>query len=159
MLLSLKRTIFSEYSTIGELSIDGKFECFILEDRDRGLDSSQTLDEIKSVKITAQTAIPTGKYPVIYTMSRRFKRMLPLLTNVPGYDGIRIHPGNTAIDTEGCLLPGKRAEKDFVTDSRLAFNLLLDKITLPMLSSSLTIEIIRDEEKWKQYEHPITLST
>jgi hypothetical protein len=155
VILTLKRTIFSDLSTIGELSIDGKFECFILEDRDRGLDSSQTLDEIKSVKITAQTAIPTGKYSVIYTMSRRFGRMLPLLANVPGYDGIRIHAGNSPVDTEGCLLPGKRAEKDFVTDSRLAFNLLLDKITLPMLDRSLVIEVTRDEERWKTFNsHP-----
>ena len=152
MILTLKRTIFSDLSTIGELSIDGKLECFILEDMDRGLDSSQTLDEIRAVKITAQTAIPTGKYSVIYTMSRRFGRMLPLLANVPGYDGIRIHPGNSAVDTQGCLLPGKRAEKDFVTDSRLAFNLLLDKITLPMLDRSLVIEVTRDEERWKTFK-------
>src|SRR3972149_10690167 len=97
MELLLQRKIFTDKSTIGELFVDGVFECFTLEDVVRD-------DE----KIKKVTAIPDGIYTVLVTWSPRFKRQLPLLIDVPGFDGIRIHPGNTADDTEGCLLVGEK---------------------------------------------------
>jgi hypothetical protein len=97
----------SPKSTVSTVKVDGQPHQFILEDRDRGLTSEMNLDDIKREKVYGGTAIPTGRYRVLVTMSARFKRMLPLLVGVPGYSGIRIHPGNRHVDTDGCLLPGK----------------------------------------------------
>jgi 4-hydroxy-3-methylbut-2-en-1-yl diphosphate synthase IspG/GcpE len=141
MEILLKRTTFTEESTIGELYVDGKFECYILEDKDRGLKSSMSLKEIQEKKVYAKTAIPTGKYLVANTHSPRFEKYLPLLLNVPGYAGIRIHPGNYAKDTEGCLLPGVTKGKDFVGSSRIAFNNLFKKIRAAEKKEKITITI------------------
>lgn len=92
MELLLKRKHRTDKSTIGELSINGNFECYILEDKDRGLDSSMTLAEIKAQKVYGATAIPAGRYRVAFTFSNRFQKYLPLLIDVPGYEGVRIHP-------------------------------------------------------------------
>lgn len=103
--------------TLGRLYIDGRFECFTLEDEYRGDDPSK--------KVKAETAIPCGTYPLKLTHSPRFGRVLPLVENVPGFVGIRIHAGNDADDTEGCLLVGTSRGtlngKDAVLDSRTAF--------------------------------------
>lgn len=128
MELLLKRVERTDTSTIGELSIDGDFECFILEDKDRGLHREMPLDEIKEKKVFAQTAIPTGRYDVAITFSNRFKQYLPLIMGVPGYEGIRIHPGNFAADTEGCLLPGTSKDANAVLNSRSAFRSLFAKM-------------------------------
>lgn len=106
MELKLKRYILTSKSTISDLFIDGHYFCKILEDTDRGLTSDMPIDEIKKIKVQGQTAIPKGRYEVILSMSARFKKLLPEILNVPGYLGIRIHPGNKPGDTEGCLLPG-----------------------------------------------------
>ncbi len=103
MELILKRETFTNESTIGSLTIDGKFECFILEDKDRGLTDSMPLAEIVATKVYGKTAIPYGRYEIDWTMSARFKVMMPILLNVKGYSGIRIHKGNTEIDSLGCL--------------------------------------------------------
>ena len=124
MKIVLNRDIKSVNSTTGKLSIDGEFQCFVLEDEDRGLNSSMSLEEIIAKKVPGQTCIPQGEYKVIITHSNRFNRDLPLLVNVPGYDGIRIHPGNTAADTEGCLLPGEARSVDTVLNSRSAWQKL-----------------------------------
>jgi hypothetical protein len=128
MELHLKRTTKGERYTIGDLYINGAFECFILEDVDRGLNQHMTIQELASRKIKAQTAIPTGKYEIAITFSNRFKKYLPLLISVPGFDGIRIHPGNTHEDTEGCLLPGEFRDRDRVINSRKTFNKLFQKL-------------------------------
>lgn len=128
MELLLDRDVYSRNSTIGVLYVDGKFECFILEDRDRELSNNMNLAEIQKRKVYAKTAIPTGRYEIIITPSNRFKRRLPLLVNVPGFEGIRIHTGNTNEDTEGCLLPGQTRGVDFVGNSRVAFNNLFNKL-------------------------------
>lgn len=116
MELALVRTTFTDASTIGELSLDGTRECHTLEDR------------VRPQKIAKETAIPEGRYEVVINESPRFKRRLPLLMNVPGYTGVRIHSGNTASDTEGCILVGKTAGKDRIGESRLALKDLLDKL-------------------------------
>ena len=99
--LTLIRKIKTDKSTIGELFINGEFQCYILEDTDRGLYQDMPLQELLSKKIYGETAIPTGTYEVVISFSNRFKKYLPLLLNVPGYEGIRIHPGNYAKDTLG----------------------------------------------------------
>ena len=116
MELTLKRFEVTKNSTIGKLLIDGNFECYTLEDIER------------DVKVKAETAIPKGKYKVIITPSNRFKRDLPLLLNVPNFEGIRIHAGNTNQDTEGCILVGQTKSKDFVGGSRKAFERLFAKM-------------------------------
>ena len=119
MNLKLIRKIFTSESTIGELYVDEVFECYILEDvvRDDG------------VKVDGETAIPYGKYPVTVTYSPRFSRYLPLLNNVPNYSGVRIHSGNTAADTEGCLITGTTQGENIVLQSRDAFNKLYPKLS------------------------------
>jgi hypothetical protein len=76
-------------------------------------------------KTKGKTAIPEGRYPVVVTLSPRFHRWLPLLVGVPHYDGIRIHSGNTAEDTEGCILVGRNTEVGRVNDSRRALSRLM----------------------------------
>lgn len=107
---------------------DGQKWCSILEDKDRGLSSSMSKDEIAKAKVYGKTAIPTGRYRVTITYSNAFKKMLPLLNGVPGYEGIRIHSGNSAADTSGCLLPGCNDKPGWVSNSRYWFNRLYDII-------------------------------
>jgi len=128
MELQLKREIFTDISTIGSLTIDGKFECYILEDKDRGINNTLTLEQIMRVKVYGKTAIPYGRYEVDWTMSARFKVKMPILLNVIGYSGIRIHKGNTEIDSLGCLLCGTRKLSNRITESTIATNKLYAKI-------------------------------
>lgn len=116
--LRLQRTWLTDRSTIGELSIDGAFECFTLEDvvREPG------------VKVPGQTAIPAGRYSIVVTPSQRFHEDLPLLLDVPGFEGIRIHAGNTDRDTEGCILVGRTRSTDFIGESRAALATFLPKL-------------------------------
>ncbi len=116
MELLLKRDKSSSQSTIGELLIDGAHECFTLE------------DIVRPVKIKNETAIPAGRYNVVISPSPRFGRDMPLLEDVPGYEGVRIHWGNTAKDTEGCILVGTTKDTDFIGHSRDEFTPLFDKL-------------------------------
>src|SRR6185503_20455515 len=124
MELELKRRWFTTLSTIGELFIDGEWFCFILEDKMRELPGVP----VEQWKIKGRTAIPVGRYQVVIAPSARFKRDLPRLLRVPGFEGILIHPGNTAVDTEGCLLPGLTRAADKVLSSRVAFSRLFAKL-------------------------------
>lgn len=128
MELQLKREIFTDISTIGTLTIDGVFECYILEDKDRGINNTLSLEQIMRVKVYGKTAIPYGRYEVDWTMSARFKKMMPILLNVVGWSGIRIHAGNTEIDSLGCLLCGTRKLSNRITESTIATNKLYAKI-------------------------------
>jgi hypothetical protein len=128
MELQLKREIFTDISTIGTLSIEGKFECFVLEDKDRGLSDTMSLEKIAGTKVYGKTCIPYGRYEIDWTMSARFKVFMPILLNVKGYAGIRIHKGNTEIDSLGCLLCGTRKKSNMITESTLATRNLYAKI-------------------------------
>lgn len=140
MELLLTRITRNEFCTIAELLVDSVHECFICEDVDRGLAQSMPLEEIKSVKVPGKTAIPSGRYEVVVSFSNRFQKPLPLLLGVPGFEGIRIHPGNTAADTEGCLLPGKVHTDVSVGNSREAFHDLFDKIKAATEKVFITIQ-------------------
>lgn len=128
----LKREASTELSTIGELTIpDLGFRCWVLE------------DPVRPVKIATKTAIAEGRYEVIVNWSNRFKRNLPLLLNVPEFQGIRIHAGNTADDTEGCLLVGHtRKRTDFIGRSKAAFDVLNDIITEALSEGKVFITIL-----------------
>lgn len=128
MELQLKREIFTDESTIGTLTIDGVFDCYILEDRDRGLNDTMSLEKIAGTKVYGKTCIPYGRYEVDWTMSARFKVMMPILLNVKGFSGIRIHKGNTEVDSLGCLLCGTRKKNNMITESTLATRNLYAKI-------------------------------
>lgn len=118
MEIILNRIAKKDSYTIGKLYIDGKYICDTCEDKDRELTDSMTVEEIKSKKVYGQTAIPTGTYTVSYTMSNRFKKMMPLINDVKGFEGIRIHSGNTAADSLGCILLGENKAVGKVLNSR-----------------------------------------
>lgn len=122
MEIKLIRKYFTNNSTIGELLIDGVFFCYVLEDkvRDFGFNGAG--------KIKGKTAIPFGKYDVVINFSNRFQKYMPQVLNVPFFEGIRIHPGNTAEDTEGCLLVGKTKGVDVVGQSVDAYRALMVKL-------------------------------
>lgn len=113
---------------IGKLYIDGQYVCDTLEDTDRGLDDKMSEEEILSKKIKGETAIPTGIYQVTITYSPKYKKNMPLINNVKGYSGIRIHSGNTNKDTEGCVLVGLNKEVGKVLNSRKMYNVLFREL-------------------------------
>ena len=141
MELELTRSVKTNRSTIGELTINGVFECFILEDKDRGLRKDMPISELMVMKIKTKTAIPKGRYEIVVSFSDKFQKMLPLLLDVPAFAGIRIHPGNTDVDTEGCLLPGKTKSPDGVGSSRIAFTALFDKIKTALQREKIFITV------------------
>ena len=128
MEILIKRIAKTDTYTIGNLYLDGQFFCNTLEDTDRGLKDSQPLLYIKAKKIFSKTAIPTGTYKVELTYSPRFKRVLPLIVGVKGFDGIRIHQGNFPKDTEGCILVGKNTFKGMVSHSLETLDKLLKRL-------------------------------
>lgn len=141
MIIDLHRKWRKATYSIGVLSIDGVRICETIEDADRGLNQTDSLESIKAKKVKGKTAIPTGTYEIKITHSPRFKKNLPLLLNVPGYDGVRIHSGNTAEDTEGCILCGKNTEVGKVTNSRYWTNEVIDQIEHALRNERVFINI------------------
>jgi hypothetical protein len=138
MNLLLQRRPSADGCTLGQLFVDGAFECFTLEDIVRS-----------AAKVAHETAIPAGEYRVTITFSNRFQRMLPLVNDVPGFDGIRIHSGNTAADTSGCILVGQHSAVDSIDSSRLALGALQPKIAGALARGEdvvLTIRNAADED-------------
>ena len=139
--------------TIGNLYINGVLFSNTLEDKDRGLTSSMTLEEIGKKKIYGQTAIPSGTYEVKMTYSNRFHSRtwskkydgkVPELINVKGFGGVRIHPFNRASESLGCIAVGKNSIKGMVTNSQAYYYKLLDDYIVPAVNKrekiSLTIK-------------------
>ena len=121
MEILLTRDTFTPTSTTGTLSIDGKPFGYALEDFDRKLRQEMPLGDIALAKVARQTCIPYGRYEVRKTWSPRYGRHMPEVCDVPGFRGIRIHAGNDAGDTEGCILPGKtRARNRVYTSAKYA---------------------------------------
>jgi len=118
MELVLSRKYVKNDATIGELHSDGMFECYTLEDIGR------------EEKVPGKTRIPCGRYEVIITHSPKFGEPMPLLLDVPGFSGVRIHPGNTAADTDGCILVGAQIgdEGSSLKLSRIAYNRLFSDL-------------------------------
>ena len=136
--------------TIGNLYINGVLFSNTLEDKDRGLTSSMTLEEISKKKIYGQTAIPSGTYEVKMTYSNRFHSRawgkkyngkVPELRNIKGFGGVRIHPGNKAADTLGCILVGKNSIKGMVTNSQAYYYKLLDDYIVPAVKKGEKITL------------------
>lgn len=142
MLISIVRTDLTDEYTIGRMMIDGVFECFTLEDKVREDDRPYAQWKIKN-----ETAIPRQRYRVVITESIRFKRDMPLLIGnkefADNWSGVRIHAGNTAKDTSGCILVGKRVGDGCLEQSRVAYTALFDKIDYAIShSETVYLEIL-----------------
>lgn len=143
MELRLKRRWYTDESTVGELRLGDQHLCWTLEDRRRP----------DGVKVPGGTCISPGRYRVALTVSPAARRgelwtpradgVLPLLVDVPGFDGVRIHSGNTHGDTLGCILVGKFRAPDRLGGSRQALEELLP---------TLQVAIDRKEEIWLTME-------
>lgn len=148
--LILNRIAKKDHYTIGKLYVNGTFVCNTLEDKDRGLTQSMSLDEIKSKKVYGETAIPSGTYKVdMNTVSSRFKDRswakpyggkLPRLVDVPGYQGVLIHVGNTDADSLGCVLTGKNDVVGKVTNSVTYFKKLMSELLKDPNNITITIQ-------------------
>ncbi len=135
MKLRVERLWKKDTYTIGKLYVDDKYFCNTLEDTVRDLS--------KEKKIPGKTAIPYGEYKVVFNWSPKFGRNLPRLLNVPAFEGILIHPGNTANDSAGCILVGKNTEVGRLTESRYTsdkLNVLIEDTQRK--GESITIEIV-----------------
>lgn len=119
MLITIKRPKDLSLTTISEFEFNSS-TYFVLEDENRNLTETMSVNEIKEIKVNKNTCIPYGTYQVIWSYSNRFKRFMPELLNVKGFDGIRIHAGNTISDTDGCLVIGLSRKCDSVLESRIA---------------------------------------
>ena len=134
MEITVLRKEWTDKSTIGDMLIDDKFYCYTLEDVDRQYNSNIRKLWRKELKIAGQTAIPYGRYEIIINWSNKFQCPMPLLLNVPDYEGVRIHAGNTDANTEGCILVGATQSKDFIGNSRSTF-----KSLFPMIREALKV--------------------
>jgi hypothetical protein len=140
MKLRIERVSYLETCTIGELSIDGeRVGIYTLEDKFRQISGRPVSDW----KVFGETAVPTGSYAVIVDHSDHFGKDLPHILDVPGFEGVRIHPGNSDKDTEGCILVGLDwSGGDFIGRSREAFEILFEKITRALsLAESIQIDV------------------
>lgn len=140
MKLRLIRIYLSSNYTIGKLYINDKYFCDTLEDKVRDTNKDGRFDN-GEIKIHGETAIPYGTYRVIVNYSNHFQRNLPLLLNVPSFEGIRIHRGNTPADTEGCILLGENKTKGKVINSTQYELALTEKLTNAQKNNKITIKI------------------
>lgn len=150
MKVLVKEVASRDLYTISKLFVDGNYHCDVLQDTNRGLTQSMTLEEINSIKVKGKTAIPKGTYRVtLNVVSPRFSQKaqyafcqgkLPRLLDVPGYEGVLIHIGNTPEDTDGCLLVGYNKVKGQVIDSTKAFKELYSILSSAKDEIEITIE-------------------
>lgn len=130
--------------TIGQLFINNQYFSDTLEDTDRGLKDSMSLEEIRRIKVFGSTCIPYGTYKVTITYSPKFKKNLPLINNVKGFDGIRIHSGNTSSDTQGCILLGFNKIKGKVINSKDTIDKFINLVQKAIdIGEQITIHIIQ----------------
>jgi len=140
MELRLIRDTFTEKSTMGRLYMGEFFECYTLEDKCRELIPGSWTS---FTKVAKQTAIPYGTYEVIINYSDRFKRLMPLLINVPDFTGVRIHIGNTDKDTDGCILVGSLTTEDFVKQSQKAYDAFFGKLKSITEKEKVIIHVLK----------------
>ena len=140
MKLKLNRIALRKTYTIGKLYIDGKYFCDTLEDTVRDTNKSGKCDNGEK-KVKGNTAIPYGTYEIKWTYSPRFKKYTPQIMNVPQFEGIRIHAGNSSTDTEGCLVLGENKKVGMVLNSRATINKFYPIIKEACSKGKVTIEI------------------
>ena len=155
MVITVERIFTCPTYTIGKLYINDEYICDTIEDTDRGLDDSMTVDEIQKKKVYGETAIPCGTYNVTmnvqspkysnfakYKWAKPYDAYLPRLENVKGFEGVLIHVGNTASNSSGCILVGKNTIKGQVTSSTTTFNNLMDNYLWKAKESGEKITIV-----------------
>ena len=140
MKLTLKRIALRPTYTIGKLYIDDVYFCDTIEDTVRDLNKNGKFDNGEK-KVHSKTAIPYGTYEIKWTYSPRFKKCTPQLMNVPSFEGIRVHAGNTSADTEGCLILGENKQVGKVLNSRATINKFYPIIKEACSNGKVTIEI------------------
>lgn len=140
MKLTLKRIALRPTYTIGKLYIDDVYFCDTIEDTVRDINKNGKFDNGEK-KVHSKTAIPYGIYEIKWTYSPRFKKYTPQLMNVPSFEGIRIHAGNTSADTEGCLILGENKQVGKVLNSRATINKFYTIIKEACSKGKVTIEI------------------
>lgn len=140
MKIVLKRIALRDTYTIGKLYIDDKYICDTVEDKVRDINKNGVFDNGEK-KVYGETAIPYGTYEVKWTYSNRFKKYMPELLNVPNFSGIRIHSGNTAADSLGCIIVGENKAVGKVLNSRATVNKLYPIIEKGCKEGKVTITI------------------
>ena len=140
MVLKLVRKYLKDTYTIGKLYINGVYFCDTVEDKVRDYNKDGDLNDLGETKVYGETAIPYGTYEVEVTYSPKFKRDLPLIKNVPHFEGIRIHRGNYPKDSLGCVLVGENKVKGGVINST-KYEVELTK-RLKETREKITIEIV-----------------
>lgn len=128
MRLKLIRDIKNEKNTLGMLYIDDEFFCYTCEDKVRDYNNDGDFEDEGEGKIYGETAIPKGEYLIALTFSNRFQKILPEILNVRYFTGVRIHAGNTAKDSHGCVLVGMDRSEEGVWRSKMAMNKLMAKL-------------------------------
>ena len=150
MKLYLYRKFLKEKYTIGKLYVDGKYYCDTLEDKDRSLSASLTLERNKKLKVYGQTAIPIGIYHVSLHRWTKYNVVVPKLENVPAFEGILIHNGKNQDNTEGCILVGKNTVVGGLTDGRVYMHGLTDMIRAAIRrGEQVTIEVTWMRPPWE----------
>lgn len=154
MKIKLHRKYRKDTYSIGLLYVDGKYFCDTCEDKDRGLKQTDPLAKIKAVKVYAETAIPIGTYKVAMdVVSPKFAAVawyktlcggkMPRIMNVPGYEGVLIHPGSNALDSAGCILVGRNKVRGGLIQSRVTFAELYAKmLAAHKRGEDITLEIV-----------------
>ena len=150
MKITLQRVKRTDKTTQGWSLVDGHYECYTLEDKWRDLS--------KEEKVPGKTCIPEGTYKVVLDYSNRFQRIMPHILDVPQFDGVRIHPGNTEADTDGCILVGLSRSEDWVGQSRIAFNRLMAKLQdatdkgedIELTIMLLPFDLDKEMDKWQE---------
>jgi len=143
MKLRLERRYLKPDYTVGALFINDAYVCDTIEDRVRDYNKDGDLQDPGEGKVFGETAIPYGTYKVRLTMSPKFKRLLPVVLNVPHFTGIRIHRGNTAKDSHGCILPGENKEPGKVTSSTKYEMLIVERILQARLNGENVVLTIK----------------
>ena len=134
LVIAVVRKWFTDKSTIGELYVGMEKVCYTLED---------TVCQ-EGLKVYGRTAIPSGRYEVVLNYSNRFQKFLPLLLNVPNFEGVRLHCGNKPEDTSGCILVGKTKNEDqpdYIFESRAAFTELMAQIEPSFKATKVYLEV------------------
>ena len=131
MKILIRRIAKKNTYTIGKLYINNEYFCDTLEDKDRGLTDAMSKEIIQGIKVKGETCIPIGIYSVSITYSNRFKKRMPLINNVKGFEGIRVHSGSTDKDTEGCVLVGENKVVGKLINSRITYNKLFAILEKP----------------------------
>lgn len=168
MKLRLERFCLKNDYTIGHLYINDKLVCDTLEDIDRSLRDDMSFAQINAIKVKHTTAIPTGTYAIDlktvspkysnysrYKFAKAYNARMPRLVNVRGYEGVLIHPGNTAKDTDGCILVGQNKVVGQVVNSQNTWKQLMDTYFVPArsMNDKVIIEVtyaknLRDERNF-----------